>query len=143
MTESFIKAHLKTLKKMFGLKRKRSPSHVQLRNILIGLSCDEVENSFRQYSASMQSTGVAAGKKRFYVALDGKTLRGSIDRYQEHKALHQITAFDMDKDIILGHMDVSEKSNEIVAVQALLQQLQLKNTLYTMDAMHCQKKRYN
>ncbi len=68
------------------------------------------------------------------------SLRGSISRFEEQKALHQISAYDIKEDIILGHIDVKEKSNEIEAVQRLLGQLNLKGVLYTMDAMHCQKK---
>lgn len=142
MTEVFIKAHLNTLKKLFHLQWKRAPSYGQLRNILLGTSSVQVEKAFRQYSEKMRTEAPQSDKKRLYIALDGKTLRGSIDRFEDHKALHQISAFDIEQDIILGHIDVNEKSNEIGAVQTLLQQLNLKGALYTLDAMHCQKKRF-
>lgn len=142
MTEAFIRARLNILKKLFSLQWKRAPSYGQLRNILLGTSSMQVERVFRQYSEKVRKEAPQEGKKRLYIALDGKTLRGSIDRFEDHKALHQISAFDMEQDVILGHIDVNEKSNEIGAVQTLLQQLNLKSALYTLDAMHCQKKRF-
>ena len=66
-----------------------------------------------------------------------------MNRFEEHKALHQISAFDLERDIILGHIDVNEKSNEIPAVQELIQKLGLKGVLYAMDAMHVKKNDFN
>lgn len=142
MIEAFIEAHLKVLKKLCKIKWKRSPSYGQIRNILLGVSTIQLERVFRQYSESIgrEKMPAKSGKRRIYVAIDGKTLRGSINRFEDHKALHQISAYDIEKDIILGHIDVNEKSNEIGAVQELLQQLGLQGALYTLDAMHCQKK---
>ena len=144
MMESYVKAHLKLLKRTFKIKWKRFPSYGQIRNILLGISTIQIENAFRHYSKKMASEkkNIPTGQKRLYIAFDGKTLRGSMNRFEEHKALHQISAFDLERDIILGHIDVNEKSNEIPAVQELIQKLGLKGVLYTMDAMHCQKKRF-
>ena len=36
----------------------------------------------------------------------------------------------------------NKKQSEIVAVQDLLELLDLKGVVFTMDALHCQKKRY-
>lgn len=140
MIETYIGTNLKTFKKLFKIKWKSAPTYVQIRNILIGLSQHELESAFRAYSKHILEEKVQKGKKRLYVAIDGKTLRGSISRFEEQKALHQISAYDIKEDIILGHIDVKEKSNEIEAVQRLLGQLNLNEVLYTMDAMHCQKK---
>ena len=41
---------------------------------------------------------------------------------------------------MLGHVDVAEKSNEIPAAQALIESLGLQGRVFTMDALHCQKK---
>jgi hypothetical protein len=139
----YIEAHLKTLKELFKIEWKRAPSYVQIRTILLGISIEQIEDSFRRYSTKNTLEELdKKGQKRLYIAMDGKTLRGSIDRFEDQRALHQISAFDLDHDIILAHIDVSEKSNEIPAVQTLIKQLGLKDVLYTLDALHCQKKRF-
>jgi hypothetical protein len=69
----------------------------------------------------------------------GKTLRGSFDAFADRKAAHLLSAFAVDHRIILAHEFVGEKSNEIPAVQALIETLGLTGRVFTIDAMHCQK----
>lgn len=71
------------------------------------------------------------------VALDGKTSRGSRDLAGERKALHLVSAFATDRDLVLGQEAVSEKSNEITAIPLLLERLALDGALVTIDAMGC------
>ena len=74
------------------------------------------------------------------VAIDGKTLRGSHDRANGQGPLHIVNAWANELKICLGQIGVDSKSNEIPAVQQLLEMLELKGAVVTMDAMHCQKK---
>ena len=73
------------------------------------------------------------------VAIDGKTLRHSFDAFNDRKAAHVLSAFSVDEALILGHLEVDEKSNEIPAAQAMIEALALEGRLFTLDAMHCQK----
>ena len=50
-----------------------------------------------------------------------------------------LSAFAADGQIILGHLAIAEKSNEIPAAQAMIAALGLTGRLFTLDAMHCQK----
>jgi hypothetical protein len=43
-------------------------------------------------------------------------------------------------DLVLAHIDIADKSNEIPAAQQLLGELNLAHSIVTLDAMHCQKK---
>ncbi len=72
------------------------------------------------------------------VAIDGKTLRGSIDRAEGTAALHTITAFATETRTVLRQMSVDDKSNEIPAVPKLLEMIELAGAVVTLDAMHCQ-----
>jgi len=144
MIEEYISSHLGLLNKKFQLTWKRAPDYSQIRNILTALSTHEMEKVFRIYSKEIKNnTKVDAEGKtiRLYIGIDGKTLRGSIDRFADKKALHLLGAFELDGNIILGHIDVDEKSNEIPGVQQLLKELKLTGCVFTLDAMHCQKKR--
>jgi len=73
------------------------------------------------------------------VAIDGKTLRGSHDKAAGLKPLHVVNVWANHVKFCLGQISVSEKSNEIPAVQELLDILNLKGAVVTADAMHCQK----
>ncbi len=71
------------------------------------------------------------------VAIDGKTSRRSHDRKRGHKALHLVSAFATTSRLVLGQEAVDEKSNEITAIPALLQRIDLNGALVSIDAMGC------
>jgi len=71
------------------------------------------------------------------VALDGKTSRGSRDEANEQKALHLVSAFATDRNLVLGQEAVEAKSNEITAIPLLLARLALEGALVSIDAMGC------
>ncbi len=73
------------------------------------------------------------------VAIDGKTLKGSYDRKSKLKALHMVSAWSKEHRLVLGQTKVSEKSNEITAIPALLEMLDLSGCIITIDAMGTQK----
>ena len=70
------------------------------------------------------------------IAIDGKTLRGS--KVSAQNPLHLVSAFASEARIVLGQRKVSEKSNEITAIPALLDSLDLQGATVTLDAMGCQ-----
>lgn len=76
-------------------------------------------------------------EKHTVVAVDGKTIRGS--RNSAHKAYHVVSAFVAENQITLGEIVVDEKSNEITAVPALLDLIDVEGSIVTADAMSCQK----
>lgn len=73
------------------------------------------------------------------VALDGKTLRGSFDTAAGKSALHSVSAWACGLRLCLALKSVDDKSNEIPAVQALIDLLDLQGAVVTADAMHCQR----
>lgn len=73
------------------------------------------------------------------VPIDGKSLRGSYDRNQGIKALHLVTAWASKQRLVLGQVKVEDKSNEITAIPALLELLEIKGAIVTIDAMGTQK----
>jgi predicted transposase YbfD/YdcC len=73
------------------------------------------------------------------VAIDGKTLAGSGETTTGKKALHLVSAWATKHGVVLGQVATSVKSNEITAIPALLQLLDLRGATVTIDAMGCQK----
>lgn len=75
--------------------------------------------------------------KRGLVAIDGKTSRRSHNRKTGQKALHLVSAFATTSRLVLGQEAVEEKSNEITAIPALVERLDLAGALVSIDAMGC------
>jgi len=73
------------------------------------------------------------------VAIDGKAHRGSYDRASQLKALHMVSAWSSEHRLVLGQTKVSSKSNEITAIPALLEMLDISGCIVTIDAMGTQK----
>jgi hypothetical protein len=136
--ETFITVHRKRLNDAFGLKWKRAPAHTAIRYILQRLDPKDVEDVFRRHAAGLVDG--ASGASGRTVALDGKVLRGSFDNFRDRKAAQVLHAFDTGSGLVLAHIDIDEKSNEIPAVQQLLGELNVAQSTITLDALHCQKK---
>jgi hypothetical protein len=136
---TFIKVHRQKLNKAFKISWKRAPAHTAIRYILQGLSTSDVEKAFREHAANLNLD--AAGSNARVIAFDGKALKGSFDNFNDIKAKQLLSAFAVDTALVLAHIEIDEKSNEIPAVQKLLEELDVSGHIVTCDAMHCQKKR--
>ena len=73
------------------------------------------------------------------IAIDGKTQRGSARRTVGQSALHVVSAWAVENHLTLGQVATDAKSNEITAIPALLELLDLEGAVVTIDAMGCQK----
>lgn len=73
------------------------------------------------------------------IAIDGKTVRRSFDRAAEKSALHVVRAWVRENRMVLGQVATDAKSNEITAIPALLDLLDIRGALVTTDAMGTQK----
>jgi predicted transposase YbfD/YdcC len=71
------------------------------------------------------------------VAFDGKTHRRTGDK--KRRALHMLNAWSVENRLVLGQLAVEEKSNEITAMPQLMEILDLKGCIITVDALNCQK----
>ncbi len=74
------------------------------------------------------------------IPIDGKAVKGTYDRKLAKTTLHLVGAFASNNGILLGQVAVDKKSNEITAIPKLLDLLDLKGCVVTIDAMGCQKK---
>ncbi len=135
---TYLEVHRQRLNKAFKIKWKRPPAHTSIRYILQGLSALDVEKMFREHAANL-NFAPASGNARV-IAFDGKTLKGSFDNFNDVKARQVLSAFAVDTALVLAHIEIDEKSNEIPAVQKLMEELDLAGHIVTCDAMHCQKK---
>lgn len=73
------------------------------------------------------------------IAIDGKTLCNSAGAGAGAAAIHMVSAFATDSRLVLAQQKVAEKSNEITAIPALLNLLDVTGHTVTIDAMGCQR----
>jgi hypothetical protein len=71
--------------------------------------------------------------------MDGKALKGSFDAMADPRAAQVLSALTHAEQIILGHISIPDKSNEIPAAQQLIPELGLQGRVFTLEAEHCQK----
>ncbi len=72
------------------------------------------------------------------IAIDGKELRRSMDERLGRRAIHMVSAWASENRLVLAQQKVDEKSNEITAIPALLEMLEIAGCIITIDAMGCQ-----
>ncbi|MFO1113759.1 MAG: ISAs1 family transposase [Rhodospirillales bacterium] len=134
---TFLEQRREHLNHHFGVDLKRAPVVNTLRTVLQSLPTEALEGAFRRHAKTLLPAG-GAGKQPV-IALDGKTLRGSFDRFNDRKAAQTLTAFASASAIVLAHIEIDGKSNEIPAAQQIIRELGLTGAVFTADALHCQK----
>jgi len=109
------------------------PSHDTFRRVFSLLSPTSFQDFFVKWVKDVSDlvSGV--------VSIDGTTLRRSHDRGVGKKAIHMVSAWATENNVVLGQVKTDEKSNEITAIPQLLQVLSLQGCIVTIDAMGCQK----
>jgi hypothetical protein len=59
---------------------------------------------------------------------------------QSDQQYQVLSAFAVDTALVLAHVEIDDKSNEIPAAQKLMGELDIARHIVTLDAVHCQKK---
>jgi predicted transposase YbfD/YdcC len=111
-----------------------TPSHDTFRRLFMIIDSEAIERCFLEWVASFSSI-----EQDEVVAIDGKTLRRSFDLGKKQKPFHIVSAFSTRQGMTIGQRKVDGKSNEITAIPELLDSLNLKNSIITIDAMGCQR----
>jgi len=110
-----------------------TPAHDHLGDIFATLDPQAFHRCFVAWVAARTNTPVEL------ISLDGKTSRRSAQTKASKAAIHMVSAFAARQRIVLGQVKVNEKSNEIVAIPALLDMMSIEGAVVTIDAMGCQR----
>jgi len=122
-----------SLLRRFRPFRDGTPSHDHLGDIFATLDAAQFQRCFVAWVAAL--TGTPAD----VIAIDGKTLRRSYQKKGAKAPIHMVSAFAARQRLVLGQVKVAEKSNEIVAIPALLAMMAIEGAIVTIDAMGCQR----
>lgn len=110
------------------------PSHDRFNAVMGALKPGEFQECLLSWISALHE--VTEGQ---VIAIDGKTLRRSFDAASSKAAIHMVSAWATANHVALGQVVTDAKSNEITAIPELLQMLEIKGCLVTIDAMGCQK----
>src|SRR5258707_2621919 len=113
--------------------RDGTPSHDHLGDIFATVDAEAFQRCFVAWAAAL--TGAPAD----VIAIDGKPLRRSYQKKGAKAPIHMVSAFAARQRLVLGQVKVAEKSNEIVAIPALLDMMAIEGAIVTIDAMGCQR----
>jgi predicted transposase YbfD/YdcC len=111
------------------------PSHDTFRRVFQAVCPLALQQCLIAWLQGVRQTA-AAGE---VVAIDGKTLRRTFDRGRGLGALHLVSAWATGNGITLGQVATDDRSNEITAIPQLIDLLDIKGCVVTIDAMGCQK----
>ena len=134
----FIERHRCQLIDTLKIPGARVPSYSTIRRVMMQLDYQALTQVFNEWAS--QCTDNSQGQ---WVAIDGKSLKNTVNDCcgKQQNFVMMVSAFTHERGEILG-IEVMEnkKQSEIAAVQDLIQLLDLSGVVFTMDALHCQKK---
>lgn len=110
----FGKAKQNWLEKFVDLPN-GTASHDTIGDLFQRINPKEFEQAFIQWTSSV--CGITEGE---LIAIDGKRLRGSYDKTDKKAAIHMISAWACENELVLGQEKTDKKSNEITAIPKLL-----------------------
>jgi predicted transposase YbfD/YdcC len=110
------------------------PSHDTFNRVFAALDPQQFQTCFATWMKAVATILPAE-----VIALDGKTVRRSHDRYNGKAAIHMVSAWATTNRLVLAQVKVDSKSNEITAIPELLRALAIEGCIVTLDAMGCQR----
>ncbi|MEA5597323.1 hypothetical protein [Rivularia sp. UHCC 0363] len=119
-------------------QKNRLPSYSTIRRALLRLD-------YRDYSARLSRFFGIQPLAGETIATDGKVLRGSYEASRDnptlasHPAIMLVTAYIVERGLILEPYEVNAKTNEITALPALIEQMALRGVVFAFDAISSQK----
>jgi predicted transposase YbfD/YdcC len=121
------------LLRRFRPYRDGTPAHDHLGDIFATLDAGAFQRCFVAWVAALTQTPAEV------IAIDGKTLRRSYQKKGSKEPIHMVSAFAARQRLVMGQVAVAEKSNEIVAIPALLDMMAIEGAVVTIDAIGCQR----
>lgn len=133
--EHWAKAKEDWLQKLLALPN-GIPSRDCIRRVLSALKPEAFQTCFQSWIVSLLSEDEDTCPT---IAIDGKSMRRSHDRSRGLGPLHLVSAWLSEQGLSLGQVAAEEKSNEITAIPELIDRIDVKGAIVTIDAMGCQK----
>ena len=134
----FANANSERLSEIFCLKQNRMPSHVTFRNLVQNTDFNHIYQIFINWAE--QHVSISPGD---WLAADGKAIASTVSNYDNsyQDFVSPDSIFSQRRGQVVGFDKLSnKKSSEIPTSEEMVRVLGLKHVVFTMDALHCQKK---
>lgn len=134
----WLKAYHDELVALFSPPKERLPSYSTIRRALLRLEYPVYAACLARFFGVQPLPGET-------IATDGKVLRGSYEGISDdpdvdsHPAILLVTAYLVERGLILEPYEVESKTNEITALPAFIQQMALQGVVFAFDAISTQK----
>jgi hypothetical protein len=133
----FCKNREKEWIKQFHFKNNRVPSHVTLRAFVKETDFNSLQAAFHQWTKNYVRIELDE-----WISIDGKCIRSTVSDYSNEyqNFVSLVSLFCRKREQILCVEKIeNKKGNESEALEHLLNILDLKNVVFTLDALHCKK----
>ena len=110
------------------------PSHDTIQRVMGMIDPEYIQQAYNKWTSMLEKEEKEKFKK--IIAIDGKTMRSN--KQNGSKPNHIVTAWNREDGYSLGQQKTDEKSNEIKAIPKLLEKINIKNSVITIDAMGTQ-----
>ncbi|MCG6552732.1 MAG: ISAs1 family transposase [Candidatus Magnetominusculus sp. LBB02] len=131
--ESYGKEKQEWLKKYLELSN-GIPSHDTISRVMSLPKPKELRKCFADWIKGISQ--ITHGE---VIAIDGKALKRSYTKGDKNSMIHMVSAWASSNGVVLGQEKVGNKSNEIMAIPKLLDMIEIKGCIVTIDAMGCQR----
>jgi DDE_Tnp_1-associated/Transposase DDE domain len=111
------------------------PSHDTFRRVLMLIDPDAFERCFLCWVRAVFRPDAGAPRQ---VAVDGKAVRRSFDRRRGRSPLHLVSAYATEHGLVLAQRATETQGGELAALPELLDGLDLRGCLVSLDALACQ-----
>lgn len=136
--EDFAQRHYQALVERLSLPCQRLPSDSTFRRLMSLIDFEELARVFHQWAKDYVSL-----EESEWLAIDGKSIRGTVSNsnnaYQNFVMVVSVFTTTQGLTVSLGRFH-NQDNSEIALVQALLKALDLSHVVFSLDALHCQKK---
>lgn len=135
--EDFGVRHYRVLSEKLGLTVNRLPSDTTFRRILHRLDFHLLTQQFGQWASSSFDI-----KPNEWIAIDGKSIKGTVTEPQTayQNFVNVVSLYSTQMGVVLATEQFESKNtSELKVVQNLLEALQIKGVVFTLDALHTQK----
>lgn len=134
----FIEKNREELIKTFKPKNDRLPSYLTVNRVLQNVDFDKFTQIFHDWAINFVQI-----EDSEWVSIDGKAICGTVSnpRNKKQKFVNLVSVFlSKRKQVIHAGKINAGKESEIPKVKELIKMLDLENVIFTIDALHCQKK---
>jgi hypothetical protein len=137
----FVKRHQQDLIETLNIPKERVPSYSTIRRVMIRVNFDDLTQVFNGWASQYVHLSDSE-----WLATDGKSIKATVLDYNSayQSFISVVSVFSSKQGLIVGLQTMNNKqTSEIATVQNLVKALDLKNVVFSFDALHCQKKLCN